>query len=220
VRRGWRTREGQPVKNQDLWQLLHRLTRSHNVTWHWLKGHAGHPLNERADGLASEARRALLRLHRSHRGSEARQFADDGQPVVEICIKVSCRGEERRGGWGAVLRMGEHVKTISGGELDTTANAMLIRGAVESLRALTKPCRVIFYSDAKYLVKGASSWVKKWQARDWRTKSGKPVANQIEWESLIEAARPHRVAWLLSQGDDAPADLSQAAELAVVAVGL
>lgn len=219
VRRGWRTRAGQPVKNQDLWRTLHRLTQAHDVTWHWLKGHTGHPLNERADRLASEARQALLHLHRLHRGPDARRFISDGQFVVEICVKVSCRGAEKRGSWGAVLRMGEHVKTLSGGESGTTANAMLIRGAAEALRMLTKPCRVVIYSDSKYLVKGASSWVNKWEARGWRTKAGKPVANQVEWEALVEAARPHRVTWLLAQRDNAPADLTQAAELAVEAIG-
>lgn len=219
VRRGWCTREGQPVKNQDLWRTLHRLTQAHDVTWHWLKGHTGHPLNERADRLASEARQALLHLHRLYRRPDTPQFTSDGQPVVEICVKVSCRGAERQGSWGVVLRMGEHVKTLSGGESGTTANAMLIRGAAEALRTLIKPCRVVFYSDAKYLVKGASSWVNKWRARGWRTKAGKLVANQVEWEALAEAARPHRVTWLLAQRDDAPADLTQAAELAVEAVG-
>ncbi len=219
VRRGWRTREDQPVKNQDLWRLLHRLTQAHDVTWHWIRGHAGHPLNEQADQLATGARRALIHLRRSYRGTSARQFADDGRLIVEICVKVSCRGAEGRGGWGAVLRAGEHVKTLSGGESGTTANAMLIRGAAEALRALTQPCRVIFYSDAKYLAKGASSWVKKWKARDWRTRAGRPVANRAEWEALMEASRPHDVAWLLAQGDDLPADLTQAAELAVQAVG-
>ena len=54
---GWRTSSKKPVKNQDLWQELDRLTNKHNVTWHWVKGHAGDPLNERCDFLASQASR-------------------------------------------------------------------------------------------------------------------------------------------------------------------
>ena len=52
-RRGWRTAEKKPVKNQDLWQELDRLAESHNIAWHWVRGHAGHPENERADALAN-----------------------------------------------------------------------------------------------------------------------------------------------------------------------
>jgi ribonuclease HI len=52
-RRGWRTADKKPVKNVDLWQELERLAGKHRVTWHWVKGHAGHPENERADALAN-----------------------------------------------------------------------------------------------------------------------------------------------------------------------
>ncbi len=49
---GWKTANKKPVKNADLWQALDEATSRHNVTWHWVKGHAGHPENERADELA------------------------------------------------------------------------------------------------------------------------------------------------------------------------
>lgn len=49
---GWKTADKKPVKNVELWQELDDLRNRHNVTWHWLKGHAGHPENERADELA------------------------------------------------------------------------------------------------------------------------------------------------------------------------
>ncbi len=52
-RRGWQTRAKKPVKNQDLWIRLDDLARTHEVAWHWVKGHAGHPGNERADALAN-----------------------------------------------------------------------------------------------------------------------------------------------------------------------
>ncbi len=54
-RRGWRTADKKPVKNVDLWMRLDELARDHEVEWHWVKGHAGHPENERADALANEA---------------------------------------------------------------------------------------------------------------------------------------------------------------------
>ena len=51
-RNGWRTADRKPVKNADLWQRLDAAQERHNVTWTWVKGHAGHPENERADELA------------------------------------------------------------------------------------------------------------------------------------------------------------------------
>ena len=52
-RRGWRTADHKPVKNEDLWKQLDDEARHHKVEWHWVKGHAGHPGNERADALAN-----------------------------------------------------------------------------------------------------------------------------------------------------------------------
>jgi len=53
--RGWKTAGKKPVKNQDLWQRLEAAIEPHEVTWFWVKGHAGHPENERADELARDA---------------------------------------------------------------------------------------------------------------------------------------------------------------------
>jgi ribonuclease HI len=52
-RRGWRTADRKPVKNQDLWQALDALAAKHDIEWHWVRGHDGHPENERADALAN-----------------------------------------------------------------------------------------------------------------------------------------------------------------------
>ncbi|MFC6440289.1 ribonuclease HI [Bowmanella sp. JS7-9] len=52
---GWRTADKKPVKNQDLWQQLDEQCQRHQVKWHWVKGHSGHPENERCDELARDA---------------------------------------------------------------------------------------------------------------------------------------------------------------------
>jgi ribonuclease HI len=61
--RGWRTKEKQPVKNEDLWRALDAACARHHVHWGWLKGHAGHADNERCDALAAAAMQALRRRH-------------------------------------------------------------------------------------------------------------------------------------------------------------
>lgn len=58
-RNGWKTADKKPVKNVELWQRLDEAVKRHTIEWHWLKGHAGHPENERADELAREAIKAL-----------------------------------------------------------------------------------------------------------------------------------------------------------------
>lgn len=55
IRNGWKTAAKKPVKNADLWKQLSAAVEQHDVNWHWVKGHAGHPENERADELARTA---------------------------------------------------------------------------------------------------------------------------------------------------------------------
>ncbi len=57
---GWKTKEKKPVKNADLWQALEAAVEAHQVRWHWVKGHAGHPENERADALANRGVEEVL----------------------------------------------------------------------------------------------------------------------------------------------------------------
>jgi len=58
--RGWKTAARKPVKNVDLWQRLDRASDRHDIEWHWVRGHSGHPGNERADALANRAIDELL----------------------------------------------------------------------------------------------------------------------------------------------------------------
>jgi ribonuclease HI len=60
---GWLTSARQPVKNADLWERLDEAVRRHEVQWLWVKGHAGHPENERADRLAAQGLREALAAH-------------------------------------------------------------------------------------------------------------------------------------------------------------
>lgn len=60
-RRGWRTADNKPVKNDDLWRRLDEARQRHDVHWRWVKGHAGHEHNERADALAGQGLAEILR---------------------------------------------------------------------------------------------------------------------------------------------------------------
>jgi ribonuclease HI len=61
-RRGWRTADNKPVKNDDLWRRLDEARSRHNVQWRWVKGHAGHEHNERADALAGQGLKDALEV--------------------------------------------------------------------------------------------------------------------------------------------------------------
>jgi ribonuclease HI len=70
--RGWKTANRKPVKNQDLWQQLDALAQQHEIEWHWVKGHSGHPENERADALAN------LGIDELADGGSGERIADSG----------------------------------------------------------------------------------------------------------------------------------------------
>jgi len=61
VENDWKTKSKTPVKNLSLWQELYDLSKKHKITWYWVKGHAGHPENERCDRLANEAAEKVIR---------------------------------------------------------------------------------------------------------------------------------------------------------------
>lgn len=63
-RNGWKTASKKPVKNAELWQALDEARHRHTVEWHWIKGHAGHPENERADALARAGMAPFKKLRR------------------------------------------------------------------------------------------------------------------------------------------------------------
>jgi ribonuclease HI len=84
-------------------------------------------------------------------------------------------------------------------ESDTTNNRMALRSAIEGLDALKRPCRVIFYSDSNYLVRGMKEWIHAWAARGWRRKGG-AIENLRLWQQLATAAAPHTIEWRWVRG--------------------
>jgi len=67
-RNGWRTRDKKPVKNEDLWRRLDEATERHEIDWRWVRGHAGDPMNERADELARRGMAPFLPARRAREG--------------------------------------------------------------------------------------------------------------------------------------------------------
>ena len=135
-------------------------------------------------------------------------------PNVEAFTDGACRGNPGPGGWGVVLRSGGVVKELSGGEPATTNNRMELKGAIEALAALKKPCRVDLYTDSQYVRKGITEWLPAWRARDWRTADKKPVKNQDLWEALSVLNERHDVSWHWVKGHAGHPENERADELA------
>jgi len=114
---------------------------------------------------------------------------------VEIFTDGACKGNPGPGGWGAVIRSGEHEKELSGGEPDTTNNRMEMMAAIEALNALKRPCLVILTTDSVYVRDGITKWVHGWQRNGWKTANKKPVKNAELWQALIEAVKRHDIEW-------------------------
>ena len=99
---GWRTSDKKPVKNVDLWQRLDASLHRHQVRWHWVKGHAGHDANERADQLARDGV-AMARLKRGWSGEDQSLRQDGHRPSIAGRVRPSSgdrdKPAERRDDW-------------------------------------------------------------------------------------------------------------------------
>ncbi len=121
--------------------------------------------------------------------------------VVEIYTDGACRGNPGPGGWGAVLRYGDHEKEICGGESQqTTNNRMELMAAIMALEALTRPVTVRLHTDSEYLRNGITSWLTRWKRNGWKTKEKQPVKNADLWQRLDAAVTRHDVEWLWVRG--------------------
>ncbi len=200
-RKGWRTAQNTPVKNQDLWQELAAELGRHEVSWYWTKGHAGNKFNERADRLASSA-------------IPPPELPLNDPAAVHLFTAASYSGKSKQGSWAVLLRHGDNEKTLSGLVHQTTANRMHIYAAVAGLQALKRPVLVYLYTTSDYLKDGATSWVSGWKARNWRTKEGRKVSHRDLWETLTQLTNHHDVNWHSVPRDHAPDELNQAKKLA------
>jgi ribonuclease HI len=212
VANGWQTKGRKAVKNQDLWRRLYDLSQAHRVNWHWVKGHAGDPQNERVDRLAGQARARLAGTGSGEIASEPSPppRPDSDATAVQISLAVSCPGGRGPGAWAAVVRRDETHEILSGHERETTSNLLGLQAATAALSAIAAPAQVSVQTTDEYLAKGASEWAIKWQQRGWITSAKKPVKHRGQWRALLRAAQRHHVSWQLVRGDARTADLDAA----------
>ena len=138
--------------------------------------------------------------------------------VVEIYTDGACSGNPGPGGWGAVLRYGEHEKELMGSEPATTNNRMEMMAAIAALEALKRPGLAHVHTDSQYLRDGITRFIHAWKARDWKTADKKPVKNIDLWVRLEKAMKPHRVEWFWVRGHAGHPENERADALARLAI--
>jgi ribonuclease HI len=119
---------------------------------------------------------------------------------VVIYTDGACSRNPGPGGWGVVLRWNGTVKELHGSDPLTTNNRMELMAAIQALEALSRPSRVLLYTDSTYLLNGITKWVAGWQRNGWRTSARKPVKNEDLWRRLVAAMNGHEVSWLWVKG--------------------
>lgn len=133
---------------------------------------------------------------------------------VEIFTDGACRGNPGPGGWGALLRYGEHEKQLYGGEPNTTNNRMELMAAIIALESLKRPCKVELTTDSQYVRMGITEWMANWKKRGWKNSAKKPVKNIDLWKRLEAASAKHEIVWHWVKGHSGHDENELADELA------
>ncbi|HCA23281.1 MAG TPA: ribonuclease HI [Pseudomonas sp.] len=138
--------------------------------------------------------------------------------AIEIFTDGACKGNPGPGGWGVLLRLGEHEKRLYGGELETTNNRMELLAAIRGLEALKRPASVVLTTDSQYVMKGVREWMPNWKKRGWKTASKQPVKNVDLWQQLDALVSQHEVEWRWVRGHTGHRENELADELANMGV--
>lgn len=122
---------------------------------------------------------------------------------VTIYTDGACSGNPGKGGFGVILNYMGRIKEISEGFECTTNNRMEIMAALTGLNALKEPCKVILYSDSKYLVDSVNQkWIDSWQKNGWKNSKREKVKNKELFEELIKLLTIHDVELRWVKGHD------------------
>lgn len=119
---------------------------------------------------------------------------------VDVYTDGACKGNPGPGGWGALLRHGDHVRELCGGEPDTTNNRMELTAVIRALEALKQRCKVRLHTDSQYVQKGITEWIVNWKKRGWKTADKKPVKNDDLWRELDQLSAKHDIQWIWVKG--------------------
>ncbi len=123
------------------------------------------------------------------------------KPQVTIYTDGACLKNPGPGGYGVVVFCNGQRRELSGGFRLTTNNRMEILAAIEGLKSLKRPSKVLLYSDSQYLVNAIQQgWAKRWRASGWMRGKGQPAINPDLWKQLLALCEQHEVTFSWVRG--------------------
>ena len=138
--------------------------------------------------------------------------------IVHVFTDGACKGNPGSGGWGAILKYGDHEKELNGYSPETTNNIMELTAVIEALKSLTRPCKIILTTDSNYVKNGITEWIHGWKKKGWKTANKKPVKNKEYWQLLDAEVQRHHIEWKWVKGHSGHPENERADELANEAV--
>ena len=114
---------------------------------------------------------------------------------IELYTDGACSKNPGNGGWAYLLKYKNLQKENFGGEAETTNNKMELTAVIEGLKALKEPCIIDLYTDSRYVLDGATVWLKNWKSKNWLKADKKPVLNVSLWQELEKLMAPHQITW-------------------------
>lgn len=202
IANGWRrgkSSDAPPVANADLWRAIAAAIRQHDIDWHWVKGHAGNPYNERADELASAA--------------IPRPEATIDPDAARVYLRIAGGESGSAHGWAAALIRGTDTTILQGHSPADTPNHFVVKAAIAILEQIDPAQPVQFFTNSSYLFDGITTWVKGWRKKGW----AKPDKFRDSWQTLDRLNQARQVEWVRFDNQNAPAPFASLKEPAETA---
>ena len=116
---------------------------------------------------------------------------------LTIYTDGACSGNPGKGGWAAILIVGDNKKNLSGAEYKTTNNRMELTAVIQSLQSLDNynDFEIEINTDSKYVKDGIEIWINKWKENGWKTANKKEVKNQDLWKNLDNIIQGKKIKW-------------------------
>ena len=138
--------------------------------------------------------------------------------TIEIFTDGACSGNPGPGGYGTILKYGEHLKEISAGFKLTTNNRMEMRALIAALESLNQKCNLKIFSDSKYIVDAINNgWAKRWRSNGWKRNKKEKALNPDLWDKLLNLLDNHNYSIEWVKGHAGHPENERCDELAVKA---
>ena len=182
-KRGWLSKKGKPVANQDLWKRLLESMSRHQVEWIWANEVSGNAAHQHLEQLAN------------CEISEAQEAKPPTGDISKLPKGVIMYSFAHIGAWTVWIADREGERELSGEEENANSYKMALVAAVSALESIKCPSVIEYYTDNETLLKGATIWVHRWVENGWLTIGEEPIKYQDLWERLYASYHRHKITW-------------------------